>query len=244
MKNPLEQTFRRFRGIAAAFLLAGAASLPWGEPGLIAGILLLILGGTFAIITGILAIYRRKFARHISALERGEFVAHWVYPPDLWQRFLDAEISRPPEAPLSTYLLIFGAFGVFLGGIFWFAGLRLQGTRWLMPAICVASGALLGALVSWLSAAMAQSRFRRLERSEPEAYIGREGLYFASNYTPWGMIGQSLESLVFREGDIPLLEFRFRVNAGETDHIDTIRVPVPPGEEPRAQGIAAALGGG
>lgn len=194
----------------------------------------LVLAGTgvvLALVGGIMyPILTRQADAALAAFERGEYLAHWTYTADEWERFARGELKEARAGLWMAPLLLGTIFGVLAGPV---------GERILAAVIAAAAAGGFGFGGAWVYARVRGGMTRVRPGVPPEVYVGEQALYVNGWYTAWGSAGLlRLRSVRFLPGDPATVQFAVGAGASRSE----VRVPVPAGREAEAQALVDRLG--
>jgi hypothetical protein len=231
--NPLRAQLRLMGAIFGSLVLLGLAVAGVLRHNQLAVILGLTLAGCMAFVllfvTFCMAVFViPKADRELAAFGRGEYLAHWTWTPEEWERFVRTE-KRSWRAcvwivPLAMFLIA-GACAVWGDE---------DGS--LLASIFAALGGVM-TIVAWAVATSRKRFFERGRRSRPHAYIGPLSLYFNGAYHSWTSFGTSLGGVQLIDGPPLMVEFRLEVG----DYSSEVWVPVPAGREEEARRLVHAF---
>ncbi len=175
----------------------------------------------------------RRTQQRLDAItaDPAQWLARWHYDQWTWQEYAQRERSRHywTIAKWSIPILLIAAFVSYL----W---LQTFGQRILWPMLAVMGINLLALLVQ-----NAVLPYYRILKTAPEAIITADGLYIGGSAYFWRQGNASLRSLNFVPGQPNTLDFALCIRKGRNSSTQTIRVPVPVGNEAQAQQVIARL---
>jgi len=193
----------------------------------------------FIVIIGIIVviIYARR-ARALDRLFDGEnLLAHWTYTPQEWKQYTEQEFQTERKEKWSLFYVVAGIALVL--GIAFFIFDREAGL-WVFIAMLA-----LIALIAFVAWFAAWNNYRRNKKYLGEAYIGRNAVYLNRQYHTWKGLGARLESVVLAEHQgQQLLAFTYSMPTRTGIQMNTVRVPVPRGQEKTAETIAERFSAG
>jgi hypothetical protein len=176
-------------------------------------------------------IYWRRGRTLASILVGEHVVARWTYSPEEWRRYTEAERKRQGGWRLGLFLVI--AFFIYLfSGIIWIGDHEHGPTVFLiMTGVAAVVG--LAAFLSWAIP------YRRNLRRVGEAVISARGLLLNGVFHEWMAKGASLDSVVWKKGKPPCLEFSYTYPGQRNRATSTVYVPVPEGREEEARRVVS-----
>jgi hypothetical protein len=200
------------------------------------------MAGLLVALTGVVtaAIFASRAARLRSILAGQNLLAHWVYPP----ADLEAQVQRErrEQSRHNRILLAIVAGWTLLFVVLFTAMGFLSGQGDSMPLFI---GIMLGvlAIVAAFAFGMPHLQARRARRSSGEAFIAADGLYLNGALSTWNPPLNALDGVsMVEDGGKARLVFHLRSRTGPASFQDyTVEVPVPPGQEEVAMGVAGRL---
>jgi hypothetical protein len=205
------------------------------------------LNGGFAIsalsiivaITGIIVtvIYARR-ARLLDRILKGDnLLAHWTYSPEEWKQYTEKEFQTEKKEKRMLFYMVAGIALFF--GILFFAFDR-EGGLWVL--ISMLGLIALIAFVAWFAA---WYNYRQNKKYLGEAYITSDAVYLNRQLHTWRGLGAKLESVVLAEkGSRQLVAFTYSAPSRMGRQENTVRVPVPEGQEKAAEKLAERFNAG
>lgn len=191
-----------------------------------------------AVSGAVVAVFFVGRARALARLLAGtELLAHWTYPPDEWQRYVETE-RRERAAAMRGLLVVIAGWSLLFGALFWALDAD-QG--WIVFLVML--GVTLGA--AGLAFGLPGLWFRRQRRGPREALISSWGVYFGgelSYWNHWGTRLRGVEILKGRRGAPDVLCFNLSVPSrmGQQNH--QVRIPIPQGHETEASLLPGHFG--
>ncbi|MEW5825477.1 MAG: hypothetical protein AB1778_01485 [Candidatus Bipolaricaulota bacterium] len=178
-------------------------------------------------------------SRILARLLAGQgLLVRWTYAPESQQRQATEEAVEERKASWGL-LLIIALFAVLIGGGFWIAD--PEAGRWVFFTM-------LGVVAILAVVATAAPRYReaRRRRAEPLALVSREGAYVLGMLHTWRLLGARVEGGGVSRGRRPTLNFEYSapVVYGRfffTRQSYVVSIPIPPGEEERAEEVLQAV---
>ena len=195
----------------------------------------LVLIGITASLTALLVIpYFRNRARVVADLDADDrLLARWTVPEAEWQAWVAADNVLERRLKWRLFAVILG-FSVVIGGGFFLAdpepGLVVLGVLLAVCAIIVVA----------IVVTTRRQRRRRLAGLR-EVRIARDGLRVGGEIHVWNGFGARLEGVEVHDGSPLCLEFVYSTRAKNQRQINSVRVPVPSGEDARAADVVARL---
>lgn len=235
-----EKVYKWAKVFAVAVVILGilAVVLPGNGPYVIyaLGSIVLLLGAVMLPVGYFNAL---KFDRSLTIL-MGDSWVHWQYPAEEWKQWVEVQVARvkatPPKFKMTRDWRKFVLpFSIIAGGVFIFApGSWLAKTFYILFCIGLISGLV---AVSARDGKRAPETLRTaLLKATPEAYFGRDGLFYNSAYTTWVGLSVYLKSAWVDQNPPRSLCFRFEkyvpnpYGGSSTMTIDQV-VPIPVGGE-------------
>lgn len=198
------------------------------------GLTLAAIGG---IALGATATCRRRAARDIEGLARGEYLARWEIAPEEWNSLCERLYDKTDSHRGTMVLLL-----MVVGALFSLCFLAVAGA-WVI-AVGALGGAILGAMVASLTSFFARENYGLT--SEPVVvWITRRAVYWQRRAVSWTVLGMTLHEVKLRDDDGAgaVLELTIRVhNTNGGWSYQTYPFPVPTGHEGEAEAVVAALG--
>ena len=175
---------------------------------------------------------RKKAAAGVHEItEEGKFWLHWTYDPLTWEKYSEAEWKLAKRN--ATTLPLGGAVVIVV--IEFIAGMstgEVISDWWIPAGIAVLVG--LGAYLSGFAS------YKKNLKAISETYVGPSGILFRGGFMTWKMFGARLGTVKVEPGDPSILEVDI-VYAGRGSRTLEVRLPIPPGEEQRAEEVVAKL---
>lgn len=223
-------------GVAGIFL-----PFAFGMEGMGGGFAIAFVSGFLALAAAITAAIFTARARILGRLLRGEDVlAHWTYPEADRANQAKKELVEEKRASW-VLLLIIAAFSLLIGIGFLIAD--PDAGRFVL--LVMVGLVVLLAVVAFLAPLV---RHRKRRRAVPEAIVSREGAYVFGMLHTWKLLGARIDDVSLGVGSKPALHVTYSapVLYGKvflTRQSCTVSIPVPPGENSRAEEVAQALRG-
>jgi hypothetical protein len=167
-----------------------------------------------------------------------DVLAHWTYPEDEHADRAQKELAQEKKASW-TLLLIIAGFSFVIGIGFLIAD--PDAGRFVL--LVLAGVVVLLAVVAMLAPRI---RYGRRRRASPEAIVSREAAYVFGMLHTWRLLGARVERAEVTKGrgatlrvaySAPVIYGRFFL----TRQSNTVSIPIPPGEEERADEAARAI---
>lgn len=205
--------------------------------------------GLFVLIAGLITTWflrgRANVMAHMLAGEN--LLAHWTYPDAQAQQRAAAAFDEDREQNRGLFIIV-AVLMVVIGLVVLVIPMWHDLVEWPDPLAWVVVGGyfaiipLLGLFASW----MPRLTYRRARQEGADAYIAREGVFVNGALYTWQPPFGYLKKVRFDgKREPPAVEFDIRslTRLGIVHYASTIvRVPVPPGEEARAEEVARAFG--
>jgi len=171
-------------------------------------------------------------------LEGPDLLAHWIYSPDESATSAGREFAEYKEANKAMFIVVGGFFLIAIVILLIFGG-EAGG----LTALILLGALAIIALVAWGAPRLVYSRALR---ASPGAFIAGNGIVYREAVYPFHSFLNRLDGVSYRDAtrDEPaLLIFSFIQVVGlYILRPYEVRIPVPAGEEGRAQEIAQQLG--
>lgn len=160
-----------------------------------------------------------------------DLLAHWTYAPGEWETYAQKDHRfRSGNAKQIFFLIAFFAV------LFSLVILIVDFENGRFVALVLAGVVLLMAGVAKLSVELPR---RRNAGGPGEVLLSAEGLWLAGELHTWTVWGARLEEVTYAPGDKKLLSFTYSApNKGGPQYY-TVLVPIPQGEEARAEAVLA-----
>ncbi|HTP80889.1 MAG TPA: hypothetical protein VMM57_10880 [Bacteroidota bacterium] len=164
-------------------------------------------------------------------MAEGNYWVHWTYDPVTWEKYSQAEwvLAKKNALTLPLGIVVVVVIVEFISGI----GMAGVLDVWWIP---VGIGALAGS-GTYLSGL---ASFKKNLRDISEAYVGPSGILFRGGFMTWKMLGGRLGTVKVEKGDPSVLEVDM-IFPGRGSRTVEVRMPIPPGEEQRAEEVVAKL---
>jgi hypothetical protein len=189
------------------------------------------------VVAAIFAVRARILGRLLSG--RG-VLTHWTYPAEDRADHVDKELEEERKGSWTLFLVI-AALSVVIGVGFLVADPDAGRFVFLLLMGVVALLAVVAALAP-------RMRHRRRRRAVPEAIISLEGAYVLGMLHTWRLLGARVEETHVAAGKKPVLRVTYsapvlygKLLFGRQSY--TVLIPIPRGEEERAESVVRALQG-
>jgi hypothetical protein len=210
-----------------------------GAPGLLTMITALGCFSIAGLISGPVIIFtRRREAQEIDELHAGQNVlAHWLYSPDEWGRYIKHEIARARK----LFLIIFIPIMVIMLASTLPTLLKGSAHRGNLAFLSLAVLTPVGFLAFVLWAILYSPIHAARKRGQGDVYISHGGVLLNDRYYSWRVFGSSGPPNVSYEAndDPPVIEFKWIVGAGRGAQSRSVRVPIPRAHEEEAKSLLA-----
>jgi hypothetical protein len=208
-------------------------------PGMLTMIAMLGCFSIAGLISGPVIIFtRRREAQEIDDIRAGQNVlAHWLYSPDEWSRYIKHETARARKRFLILFVSITGIMLVSVLPILLKGSLHGSEVVFLLIAVLAPAG-----FVGFVLWAIFYSPIHvARKRSQGDVYIAPGGVLLNDRYYSWKVFGSSGSPNVSYEAndDPPIIQFHWIVGAGRSTQSRSVRVPVPRAHEEEAKGLLA-----
>jgi len=225
----------------AAWILVyrSVGSRTTSAPGLLTMITVLGCFSIAGLISGPVIIFtRQREAQEIDELHAGQNVlAHWLYSPDEWSRYIKHELARARKYFLIifipiTVILLASTLPILLKG-----PAQRGNLAFLLLAVLTPVGFLAFVLWAILYSPIHAAR----KRGQGDVYISPRGVLLNDRYYSWKVFGSSGSPNISYEANDnpPIIEFNWIVGAGRSTQSKSVRVPVPRAHEDEAKGLLA-----
>ena len=191
-----------------------------------------VFGGIIGLI--VVFVYN-GLASRLDRVLRGEGVlAKWSYTSEMWREYTETEFGLEKAEAMPKFYLV-GGIALIVGlGFYIFdpeGGLFVLG-------VMVALIAIIG-FVAWAST---RYRYGQNVKGRGEAIIADSGLYLNGRFYYWDFFGTRLDKVELREEKgLKLLHFVTWSPSLTFGQSWDIRVPIPPGEDAKAEDIVNRL---
>jgi hypothetical protein len=226
-----------------AVLGAAGTILPTalGMDGMGGGYAMAFVSGFVALCGIIVAAIFGVRARVLGRLLSGrDVLAHWTYPAQDRAEHVDKELAEERKGSWTLFFVIAGLS--FVIGVGFLVADPDAGRFVFLVLACVV------ALLAGVAALAPRVRHRKRRRAVPEAIISLEGAYVLGMLHTWRLLGARVEGVEVAEGKKPVLRVSYsapvlygRLLFGRQSY--TVSIPVPRGEEERAESVVHALRG-
>ena len=190
----------------------------------------------FGVIVGmvVVLVYNGLSSRFDAIVGGMEVLAHWTYPPEVWKKYSDAEYEES-VAEVKPLFIITSAMCLVAG-----VGAVLWDPE---PGIYVLGVMVFTIVLMGLAAFLTRRHLHHDNlRSPGEAIISRRAVLLNNRLFYWDYFGSRLEKVEVRKGkDYSVLIFTTWAPTMQFGQSYSLRVPIPPGEEEKAQEIASIL---
>ncbi len=187
--------------------------------------------GVFVIIMGLViaAVYWRRAAAVRQILAGDNWLVHWQYEPDEWQRYAQEEFELDSQEKRGLFWLVIAIMAV-VGLVFWIAD--PEGGIWVAAVL-----AGVAVLLAFFAFVMPWLEHRRRQRVTGEAIIASEGVYLAGRLHLWRQLGSRLSNVSIIGQDPAMIEFQIEAPTRTGTQVYAVRVPIPRGQEEAAQQV-------
>jgi hypothetical protein len=222
--------------VAGIIVIRSVEGRTSNAPGLLTLIAVLGCFSVAGLISGPVIIFtKRREVEEIEELHAGQnVIAHWLYAPDEWSRFIEHERTRARK----YFLLVFIPITVILLAVT--LPILLKGTshggKLALSLISILPPVGFLALILWgiLYAPIHAAR----KRVQGDVYISPKGVLLNDRYYSWKVFGSSSAPKVsYEAGEPPIVQFEWIVGAGRNTQSKSVRVPVPRAHEQEAQHV-------
>jgi len=188
--------------------------------------------GLFIFLTTLLlAPFFGKRAAIMAKIQRGEgILAWWRYPADIWEKERQEQISDLTGMKIG---------GIVLGAIFALIGIVLFATDPDDMGMFLAFMLGIGIFFVILAQLAAANQKKRLLRTEDEAIIHTDGLFYRGELTSWGNGINRLKAIGFNWRNPSQLLFCYRQLRRYGQRRAVAMIPIPPGQEAVAANFVA-----
>jgi hypothetical protein len=208
-------------------------------PGLLTMITVLGCFSIAGLISGPVIIFtRQREAQEIDEIHAGQNVlAHWLYSPDEWGRYIKHELARARK----RFLIIFISITIIMLASTLPSLLKGSEQRGSLGLLLLAVLTPVGFLAFVLWAILYSPIHAARKRSQGDVYISPGGVLLNDRYYSWKVFGASGSPNASYEADDdpPIIQFKWIVGAGRSTQSRSLRVPVPRAHEEEAKGLLA-----
>jgi hypothetical protein len=209
--------------------------------GMAGGYALAFVSGFVALCAVLVTVVFSARARVLGRLLAGRGVlAHWTYPAEDRADHVEKELAEERKGSWTLFFVILG-FCLVIGVGFLIAD--PEAGRFVFFFLLGVAALL--AVVAWLAPRL---RHRKRRRATPEAIVSLEGAYVLGMLHTWRLLWARVEAAEVAQGKKPVLRVSYSapVLYGRffyTRQSYTVQIPVPRGEEERAERVVRALRG-
>ena len=188
-----------------------------------------------AIIGLIVVLVYRGLASRLNGILRGEGVlAKWSYTPEQWAKYTEKEFGMEKAEAMPKFYMV-AIIAIIVGVIFY--ALDPEGGIFVLGAMLA-----LIAIIGFTAWASTRYMHGQNIRGFPEAIIARNGVYLNKRLYYWDFLGTSLEKVASQdENGMMMLHFVTWAPTMTLGQTWDIRVPIPQGEEAKAEEIVSQL---
>ena len=234
-ENPLRRTINIWICITVAAVIMIFAPGWLGIDGYDGGFAISFVSFFGVLIGLIVVLVYRGLASRLDTILRGEGVlAKWSYTPELWEKYTEKEFGLQKAEAMPKFYMV-AVIAIIVGVAFYIfdpeGGLFVLGAMIVLIVII--------RFTAWVS-----TRYMHDQniRGVPEVIIARNGVYLNRRLYYWDYLGTSLEKVASKdEKGMTMLHFVTWAPTMTLGQIWDIRVPVPPGEEAKAEEIVSQL---
>ena len=234
-ENPLRRTVNIWLLITVAAVIMIFVPGWLGIDGFDGGFAISLASILGAIIGLIVVLVYRGLASRLDAILKGEGVlAKWSYTPEQWARYTEKEFGLEKAEAMPKFYIV-SVIAIVVGVAFYI--FDPEGGIFVLGAM-IALIAIIG-FTAWAS-----TRYMHDQniRGVPEAIIARNGVYLNKRLYYWDYLGTSLEEVASKdEKGMTMLHFVTWAPTMTLGQTWDIRVPIPPGEEAKANEIVIQL---
>lgn len=236
----------QMHGVAVSTLVIAALGVVLLSISTMAALGAFLFAGIGVFTVAVCSFYVAVADRHLQRMSRGEFLVHWVYSPDEWQRFLASPrglkpVNRLLEPGVGVYTGCICGLAVAYGCLDALHRLPLRENDPYRTLDLFLVFATIGAAaaIGWGVGKVLRARRNKPElHLKPETYIGHDRLYCTGHYFYWGALApvRAPEVKVLKE-DPPVIEFIL------PKHKSFTRVPIliPKGQLNKAEQVVRQL---
>lgn len=230
---------RVYQSLIAAVLFVLLILLGSGMDGMSGGFAVMFISFFLAVTSFCVALLYVTRARAMDTiLKSGTLLAHWRYPEEEMRTSAEREFQEYREANRSLLFVVGGFIGIAIVGMLIFGG-----DAGLPVAAILLGVFFLCAIASW--AAPIHEHQRVLSASR-EAWISHEGIIYEGSVYPFTSFMMRMDGVRYQDSpknQQALVRFSFTQLIGlYLIRPFEVRIPVPPGEEWKAQQIVRLLG--
>jgi len=179
-------------------------------------------------------------ARAMDDILNGKnLLAHWVYPEDETRRSIEREFIDYKESNRALLYVVGGFLVLAIILMLIFGGEPGVETAGMLVGVLI--------IVAVVSVVAPRLERKRALNTPQDAYITDTGIIYEGRVYPFSSFLLKMDGVSYEKGTAkhpPLLVFSFIQLIGlYILHPSAVSIPVPPGEEENARGIARRLGG-
>ncbi|NTV23851.1 MAG: hypothetical protein HGA85_05785, partial [Nanoarchaeota archaeon] len=183
------------------------------------------ISGFLAIMAFITFLLYNARANVLDRIFSGEKIVHWHYEGSEWQRHAMLEFETQKEEKWGIFFLILPIAFIVV------AVFAIGTGAWAYSLIFFTSLMSLLAVVAFIGPRI---KYTNDKKTEPEAWISKDGIYLTGEFHNWGMFSSSLDRVLYDErADLIVIEYSYLTNTGRNSYV--VRVPVPKGKEKEAE---------
>lgn len=158
------------------------------------------------------------------------WLVHWQYDQATWQKYARSEREHKLFEAIAS-AAVMSVIGLLILLMSWHIALA--------DLIIVSGLVVLWPLGYLLSCAILT--YYRILNTVPEAYITRSELYIGGRLYDWRNNNVQILNLQLIHSQCSTLEFTLRIGSSRYQRTDTVRIPVPSGQEERAEEVVHEL---
>lgn len=236
--NQEENFQRKFAIIWIAIMLIaifGAISVPLFEINISKG------GGALLLISILLAVtaffislmYLKRTKLLTQLLNQENILVKWIYPEDVWQRFLDFAYQERKKQNRNTYVLI-ATMLIIIFSIF-----MIFDNKSFPIMLYILVGFLLILLI--ISKVSPSAEYKKQSKAKPIAIISNKGVLIGKYLHNWNSFNSKFEGAKCEIEEFPHLEVTYSYMSRYNRQYHTVKIPIPKGQENQAEFIAEQM---
>lgn len=181
----------------------------------------------------VMLMYLSRTANFDKIYNCTNYLAKWNYNEIIWNNFIETDFREKVSANKVTYSMILGIF-ILITFVIMLADFNAVKTMFPFFIGFFIILFLIAILVPKLSA-------YRLKKSSPVCIITKDGLILGKQFHNWTKFGARIENVDINKDEQLLLLITYSYPARYGRQSYTIRVPIPPGENEKAEEVALAI---
>lgn len=236
--NKEENFQRKFAIMWIAILLIsifGAISVPLFDISISKG------GGALFFISLIVAVtaffisllYLKRTKLLTQMLNQENTLVKWIYPEDVWQKYLDFAYQERKKQNRNTYILVATVL------IIIFSIFMIFDNKSFPIMLYILIGFLL--LLFIISKASPAAEYKKQLKAKPLAIISKNGVLIGKYLHNWNSFNSRFEGAKCEIEEFPRLEVTYSYMSRYNRQYQTVKIPIPQGQENQAEFIAEQM---